>query len=156
MKDISNPMTVYEKKSKRERTFPISEQLYKNLTFLSAYGKDSDYVFQSHHKHGVSVHRSTIHRKIKKALKWQENDTVDASAHSARKLYAQNIMDETGSVKKVQEALQHQKLSTTLAYLEKVRHNGKSTEEIATERPKNKIFSRFIDFMRKLFYTKGS
>jgi site-specific recombinase XerC len=35
-----------------------------------------------------------------------------------RKLYAHGIFDETHDLKKVQEALNHRNLSTTLAYLD--------------------------------------
>jgi integrase len=145
-------MTVYEKKSKRKRTFPISEELHTNLKYLCDFKQDSDFLFESHHKHGVSVHRSTIHRKIKKALKWQNKSIPDASSHSARKLYAQNIYEETGSVEKVQQALHHRKISTTLAYLDKLQQKVAEIEKTATQyAAATNIFCKIRNFIKKLF-----
>jgi integrase len=142
-------MTIYEKKSKRKRTFPISEELHINLKYLCDFKRPDEYLFESHHKHGVSVHRSTVHRKIKKALKWYAGN---ASAHSARKLYAQNVYSETGSVEKVQQALHHRKISTTLAYLDKLQQNVAAHEETATEYYANtNIFDKIHRFIKNLF-----
>jgi integrase len=147
VKDIKNPMTIYETKSKRKRTFVISEKLLRNLQFLCDYGKNGDYVFQSARGRTKHVHRSTIHRQIKKALKWLD---FDASAHSARKLYANTIYKATGSVESVQKALNHQKLSTTLAYLEIPQQDITEIEKNATQKQKN-IFQKFAGFILKLF-----
>jgi integrase len=152
VKDLSNPMTVYEKKSKRKRTFPISDRLYRNLQYLADLKNKDDFVFESHSKTGVSVHRSTIHRHIKKTQPWT---SCEASAHSARRLYAQNILTRTGSVEKVQQALHHHKLSTTLAYLDNMPQNVKLPEEIATERQRENIFVRILLFIKKIFQKGG-
>jgi len=146
VKDIYNPMTIYEKKSKRKRTFAISNELYKRLCVLVDFSRGPDsYIFESHHKNAVSVHRSTVHRQIKKAAKWSG---LDCSAHSARKLYAQNALQETGSVEKVQKLLNHQKISTTYRYLQQ---NPPDADESATEQPRLNIFSRFIKFFKGVF-----
>ena len=116
VKDVQkNPLTVWEKKTKRHRTVKISENLHKSLLFLTALENKDSYAFKSRRNFNVALHRSTVHRQIKAALKWLK---FDASAHSARKLYAQNIYAETGSVEKVQKALHHIKRSTTLTYLD--------------------------------------
>jgi site-specific recombinase XerC len=61
------------------------------------------------------IHRSTIHRKIKNALKTLK---FDASAHSMRKLYAHTVFSDTHSLEAVQQAMHHQKIETTCAYLD--------------------------------------
>ena len=146
VKDVSNPMTVYEKKSKRKRTFTITDKLYNQLIFLSDLKSKNDYVFESHSKTGVSVHRSTIHRHIKKAAQWSR---MDCSTHSARKLYAQNILKETGSVEAVQKAMNHHKLSTTLTYLDIVPQDVTEAQEHATKHSKTSIFKRISNFIDK-------
>jgi integrase len=148
VKDLYNPMTVYERKSRRKRTFAISNELYNNLRYLADYKSGDDYVFESHAKRGVSLHRSTIHRHIKKALFWSD---FDASAHSARKLYAVNVMDATGSVEKVRQALNHRKTSTTLAYLKNVRQDSGKHIKTATDNPRGNIFAGIFSFIKRIF-----
>jgi integrase len=111
---IAKTMTVYETKSKRERTFKIGKKLYVELQNHCRGMKNDTYVFQSAVKHGKHIHRSTIHRRIKKAL---QGLNFDCSAHSFRKRFAQNTFKKLGSVKKVQKAMNHHKISTTAAYL---------------------------------------
>jgi len=113
--DIRRQMYVWESKSKRAREFKISEKLYNRLRDLCIFKRSSDYVFHSARKSGRSVHRSTIHRRIKKALK---SLNFDCSAHSTRKLYAQNVFRRTKSIDAVQDALHHQKRKVTLTYLD--------------------------------------
>ena len=112
---INKKMRVYESKSKRCRDFKIGKKLYSRLKILAEGKEINELVFHSERKQGVSVHRSTIHRRIKKALKTLK---FDASAHSARKLYAQNVYSKTKSVKKVQKAMNHHRITTTAAYLD--------------------------------------
>jgi integrase len=112
---IKKTMTVFETKSKRERTFKIDTELYQDLKNFTKYKKNASYVFHSSRSLMKPVHRTTIHRRIKKALKGLK---FNASVHSTRKLYAHNIFSETHDLKKVQEALHHRNLMTTLAYLD--------------------------------------
>jgi len=107
-------MRIYETKSKRHREVALNSEQYKNLLKLTWNKSDDVLVFDSHHKTGVSVHRSTIHRHIKKSLQWLD---FDASVHSARKLYAQNIYADTKSIEAVQKSLNHHKITTTMTYL---------------------------------------
>jgi len=112
---VAKQMTVYESKSKRSRTFKIGKKLYRELNRLALGKENSDILFTGARTATKHVHRSTIHRRIKKALKTLK---FDASAHSARKLFAQNIYKRTGSVKKVQKAMNHHRITTTAAYLD--------------------------------------
>ena len=141
-----NPLTVYETKSKRKRTFELSEKTFWELEWQASTGRASDYVFQSERDPKKHVHRSTVHRQIKKALTALE---FDASCHSARKLYARNIYDATNSVYAVQEALHHQKLSTTLRYLDFPQQNEPEIRKKATKF--QNICNRFNNWVKKLF-----
>jgi integrase len=144
VRDIQNPMTVYETKSKRKRTFTLSDNLYQTLLFFKDWQSDNAYVFYSEQDSTKHVHRSTVHRQIKKALTWLD---FDASAHSARKLYAQNIYEKTGSVEKVQKALNHRKIQTTLAYLDIPQQNEEEGGKSATEGR----FKRIVNAIKKIF-----
>lgn len=159
--DLKKRMTVYEMKSRRKRTFEISDELLKKLKWLTHNSRDNDFIFYSERKYGVSVHRSTIHRRIKKALRGLD---FDASAHSTRKLYAQNIFKETGSVSEVQKAMNHKKVLTTLTYLDvdvgKLMGDGVAAEAMphATEgelqNAQKKFFGAIVQFFRKIFANK--
>jgi integrase len=113
--DLGKTMTVHEWKSKRKRTFKIGKKLYAELRSLTGGKSDGDFLFQSQRKPDKPIHRSTVHRRIKRALKTLN---FDCSAHSMRKLFAQNIFKDTQSVKKVQKAMNHHKITTTATYLD--------------------------------------
>jgi integrase len=115
--ELGKEMTVYEWKSKRKRKIKIGKKLYKELRLLSGGKSEGDFLFSSDRKPGKPIHRSTVHRKIKKALKAGALN-FDCSAHSTRKLYAQKIFKETGSVKKVQKAMNHHSITSTATYLD--------------------------------------
>jgi len=111
----TNPLNIYESKSRRTRTIAISDELHAEL--LRRYTRDSDaYAFHSIRDINKPYDRTTFHRKLKRAIEYAP---FDASAHSTRKLYAQNIFTVTNDIKTVQQALHHQKESTTLTYLDK-------------------------------------
>jgi integrase len=110
-----NPLNIYESKSRRTRTITINKELHAEL--LRRYTCDSDaYAFHSVRDFNKPYDRTTFHRKLKKAL---TGLNFDASAHSSRKLYAQNIFKICNDVETVQQALHHQKITTTLTYLDK-------------------------------------
>jgi integrase len=113
--EIQKTMTVYESKSKRDRTFKISDELYRELKNFVRYRRKASLVFQSARKATKSVHRTTIHRHIKQAVKGLK---FNASAHSLRKLYAHNVFSDTHDITKVQESLHHKNIETTCAYLD--------------------------------------
>lgn len=112
--DVKAKMTIFETKSKRERTFKLSKQLYDDLRAWTRYRRRGLLLFAGNRGNEKAVHRSTVHRRIKKAL---QGLGFDMSAHSTRKLYAHNVFSETHDLQKVQNALNHKNLETTLAYL---------------------------------------
>jgi integrase len=113
--DINKTMTVYESKSKRSRTFKISDELYADIKKFTKYKKRASYLFPSARKPSKPVHRVTIHRRLKNAVH-KKNSGI--SIHSFRKLYAYNKFAETQSLAAVQDAMHHRKITTTLTYLD--------------------------------------
>lgn len=115
VKDVNRIMDITESKTKKVRTVSVDEKLYKNLRQLCDGKSDSAYVFHSARNASKHIHRTTLHRQLKKALTWLK---IDCSAHSARKLYAYNVFRETGSIEAVQKALNHKYITTTATYLD--------------------------------------
>lgn len=113
--EIKKKMTVYETKNKKERTFKLSDKLYSELKIFTKYKRKGSILFHSPRGASKPMHRTTLHRRIKRALKTLK---IDASAHSARKLYAHNVFSETHDIEKVQKALNHKYVTTTCAYLD--------------------------------------
>jgi integrase len=114
-----NPLEIYESKSKRSRLITISGELHERLKaphrFSFVFGYAHDFVFKGIRKPDKHYNRVTYHRHLKnvcKALK------IDFSAHSTRKLYAQNIFSETKDIFEVQKALNHKYVTTTATYLD--------------------------------------
>jgi len=112
-RDIDNPMTVHESKSKRARTVTLSDGLYQRLTRL-VQGDDDALIFKGIHDPRKPYNRATHYRRLQRAAK----GICRVSAHSARKLYAQRIYRATGRIQDVQEALHHRYLTTTATYLD--------------------------------------
>jgi integrase len=112
-KDVSILLRVRESKTKKWKTVKLSENLY---TRLKAYASNSDnIVFKSLRKPGTHLNRSTYHRHLKRACMALK---IDCSAHSARKLYAWNIFELSENIFDVKNALQHEYITTTAAYLD--------------------------------------
>ena len=116
---IERLITVQEGKTGKFRTVELSEGLYRALLprKLSAVrtGDKEVHAFRSARKPSVSVHRSGYHRRLKKVCRLLG---VDFSAHSARKLFAQELMRSTGDIFVVQKALNHKFLTDTCNYLD--------------------------------------
>lgn len=116
--EIKKTMDVLEHKTNKTKRVELSETLYFALQAYIGYyvPPDNRYAFPgrfTQNKRHVS--RATIHRHIKRAL---EGLNFDCSAHSTRKLYAYNILERTGSMEAVQEALNHKYITTTAGYLD--------------------------------------
>jgi len=118
-----NPLEIYETKSKRMRIIPISDELYTHLRekyryyFSFPFGNVSKPIFLTHRGTGRHINRSTYHRHLKRVLGALKTKTR-VSAHSTRKLYAQNIFAKTGNIFAVQNAMNHRYVTTTAAYLD--------------------------------------
>ena len=120
---LNKVLYVRERKTGKHRIVELSDELYGLLepikqSALRAYGGAGDkeqYAFPSARAHGKPVHRSGYHRRLKKVCALVG---VDFSAHSTRKLYAQELMKKTGDIFAVQKALNHKFVSDTCTYLD--------------------------------------
>jgi len=116
--DLGRVITLREQKTQKLRTVELSDALLNDL--VSYWGswydiKSSDMLFRSSRKPSVSVCRSGYHRRLKKASR---ATGIDFSAHSTRKLFAQELMSSTGDIFLVQKALNHKFLTDTCNYLD--------------------------------------
>jgi integrase len=115
------PFEFYERKTGKKRLVALSEHLSEDLKKFSPYRfsyghtPDVEYVFKSIRNSRKPYNRMTFHRRLKKVAK---RLNIDFSAHSMRKLYAQNIFAKSGNIFVVQEALSHKYVTTTAAYLD--------------------------------------
>jgi len=108
------PLIIYESKSKRARSVPLSDELHGEL--LRWHQTDSDtYAYTSVRDVRKRYIRSTYYRRLQKAAKTLN---IRVSAHSARKLYARRIYDRTKDICAVQDALHHKYITTTATYLD--------------------------------------
>lgn len=108
-------MDIYESKTKKHKIVSISDDLLKRLPRGVALGNYDSYAFPSSRSSKTHINRSTYHRHLKRVC---EALRVDFSAHSTRKLYAQNMFDITEDINDVQRALQHEYINTTAKYLD--------------------------------------
>jgi len=107
--DVRQSMRVIETKTKKPRKFEISSNLYNKLRDLCIFKNAEDFVFSGLQRRtqNKALNRSTVHRRLK-----------ICSAHSLRKLYAQNEFKRTGDIFAVQRLLNHKYVTTTATYLD--------------------------------------
>jgi len=111
-------MYVREKKTGKIKIVEISDELMSQLQPIKDYAiKNCDkerYAFPSPRTPKKHLHRSTYHRRLKRAA---TSACVDCSAHSGRKLYAGNVFRDKKSISEVQKSLNHKYITTTATYL---------------------------------------
>jgi integrase len=112
--NIAKAMEIRESKTMKYKIVEISDELLSKLPKGFALGR-YPYAFNSPRTLYKPLHRSTYHRHLKKVA---EELHVEFSAHSARKLYAQNVFRETRNIFAVQKALNHKYITTTCKYLD--------------------------------------
>ena len=112
--DVKQTITVIERKTKKFRSAKISDGLYQELLNYSPLYYPERWLFRSVRSVSKPFNRMTYHRRLKQAAKTLG---IDFSAHSMRKLYAQNIFERTGNIFAVQEAMKHKFITTTATYL---------------------------------------
>ena len=121
--DLDEIMYIREQKTGKRRVIAFSDALWGDLkplrdTVRKAYGGAGDreiYAFKSVRKPSVRVHRSAYHRRLKKVCR---ATGVEFSAHSTRKLFAQELFRKTKNIFAVQRALNHKFITDTCNYLD--------------------------------------
>jgi integrase len=110
---------VREKKTGKRRIITISDSLLSDLRAIKQFAVQMNdkglYAFASARNAQKHIHRSTYHRHLKKAC---EALGMNFSAHSTRKLFAQELMKSSGDIFQVQKALNHKFITDTCTYLD--------------------------------------
>jgi integrase len=111
-------LEVVESKTGKTRKIEISSSLREDINNLvHTYDlAPTDFLFFSTRKNkGKAVSRQWVHRIIARNA---SNFALEGiGTHSARRIYACNLYRVTGSLQRVQEAMGHKCVSTTLIYL---------------------------------------
>jgi len=113
---LSKYIHVVERKTKKLRTVELSDELLNDLVKHRGlwYDKPIQWLFKGRRDVLKPYNRMTYHRRLKQAARALQ---IDFSAHSMRKLYAQNIFERTGDIFAVQKALNHKYVTVTATYL---------------------------------------
>jgi len=169
IRDIANPMRIYESKTGKIRTHEISDWLYAELR-ASSDRHGSHYIFQStrrgknKRREKTHVARSTYHRALQRAIL---NTGYKISSHSLRKLYAHAVYAKTQNLQAVQSALGHKYVRDTATYLdldiesliegamgasekEKTQKNQSERQTPSVAKKIRDIFSGFATWIKKL------
>lgn len=93
----------------------LKDAITGRLSNLQGSLKSSDLVFPSDADIEKPFHRSTIYRAVRKAAETAGVEQ-NVTPHTARKIYAVELYRATGDPLRVQKALRHDKLETTLLY----------------------------------------
>ena len=108
-------LTVTERKTGKERTCPISPILASRLNTAARRGRGWCFPGESE---GAHLHRDTIGKQIRAAASVvPQLAGFVISMHSARKNYAQRLMDDLHDIEAVRKILQHSNIATTLLYI---------------------------------------
>lgn len=113
--DVAREIDAWESKVKKIRRVILSEELYRDLRKQADERSPDHWLFPSIRDYRKPYSRMTYHRRLKAA---QRSDRPSASAHSARKLFAQQVYRRAKDVAAVQQALQHTRIETTATYLD--------------------------------------
>jgi len=108
-------VTVREGKGAKDRTLWISNDLRDEIGEWLERRPESDYLLPT--SKGKKVDTSQLRRSVKRYAKEAEIAEVDrVSPHTLRHTFATRLLRETGNIRKVQKALGHSDLSTTMLY----------------------------------------
>jgi integrase len=105
-------LIIHERKTQKKRSVALTEGLRRRLLDICG----SEYVFPHRTKQGKHRARQTVYKDIKRACRLLAIDSQMISPHSMRKIYAVRLYKRTGSIKHVQEALNHASRYTTAVY----------------------------------------
>lgn len=109
---------VIEQKTGKSRNIELSSTLTQRLMDIVSNSRlsETDKIFyRSSNNKKVSITRQWAHRIIARSASLIGLN--DVGAHSMRKMYACNLFRSTGSLKRVQDELNHKYPSTTMIYL---------------------------------------
>ena len=104
--------TIHEQKTGKARRIYIHDELQKQLL---QYGGDI-YIFENRLNPKKPRTRQAVYKDLKRAAKLFRVTNVNVCPHSARKIFAVGQFQKTGSLKKVQQLLNHSDEAVTQLY----------------------------------------
>ena len=108
-------VVVREGKGAKDRTLLISNDLRYEIGEWLDRRPESAYLLPT--SKGTKVDTSQLRRSVKRYAKKAEIAEIDrVSPHTLRHTFATTLLRETGNIRKVQKALGHSDLSTTMLY----------------------------------------
>jgi len=106
---------VRDGKGAKDRTLWISDDLRDEIGDWLSRRPDSDYLFPT--SKGTKVDTSQLRRSVKRYARSADIAEVErVSPHTLRHTFATRLLEATGNIRKVQKALGHSDLSTTMLY----------------------------------------
>jgi len=103
---------ITEQKTGKRRMVALPHDLWQELAEQAG----AEWVFESRLDPAKHRTRQAVWKDVKRAAWAFRLDGVNASPHSARKIYAVKLLDEYGDLKKVQRALNHSSPEVTTIY----------------------------------------
>lgn len=109
--DSGGRFTIIEKKTGKKRHIHLSRALYGRLCHICGHY----WVFEG--RGGPKTHRTrqAVYYDVKRAAK-AFRLPQNIGTHSMRKVYAVQLLDKYGDIRRVQRALNHSSLATTVIY----------------------------------------
>jgi len=117
---MKSDIIVRQKKVDKGVIVPLTERAQTSLLrLIEADNKlDGDYLFTRAGKpHGDPITTMTLHRLVKKWVKWIGADAEQFSTHSMRRTRSSLIYERTGNIEAVRQLLGHASIATTQVYL---------------------------------------
>lgn len=127
--DLENNAKI-EEKTDKVRHFYVSSHLRDKL-LRNAKGP---FVFPSTRSVTGHLARGSVARAMKRERSGKR-EKRRVSPHTCRKIYAVNLFRETGSLERVQHALQHENLATTILYCFSDKIAASAEKKVAVETP---------------------
>lgn len=117
VRDIRGKNNIYirEKKTNKEKSFPINEELKPILDDYVENLKDYEYLFKSRKGINKPISRECAYRILKNAAKAFGIDCI--GTHTLRKTFGYHLYQQTHDIVAIQQILNHSSPSITLRYI---------------------------------------
>lgn len=121
VRDVSNKEYLYmrEKKTKKERRFPINDELKKEINKYIVGMKDYEYLFPSREKNKDNIHAPITRQQAWKILSeaGKKFGLQSIGTHTLRKTFGYHYYQQTKDIVTLQEIFKHSDASITKRYI---------------------------------------
>lgn len=117
VRDVKGKDTIRlrEKKTGKEKRFPINGKLKKEIAKYIEGKKDYDYLFPSRQRKNAAISRQQAYNIIKEAGEHFGLDNL--GTHTLRKTFGYHMYKQTKDAITIQKILNHSSVETTLRYI---------------------------------------